>query len=471
MRARGALASAVGAAALLAGAGAQVPPAPPIHADVAVERDGDAWTAEFAFSADSPTWAFYASGLTRVGDRSWRAESWTVETPGVRLERRGHYDVLVATGGTVPRRARLRFKPFGEDLLSNYDPALIFTDGGIALFSDQFDLFPVASAQAAEALPLDTSKATITPGLTRATFRDRNGKLLHAGRRHDAVTLTNGRSYVLFGGGDPVDTPDLVTVVDPQLPAWLQTELVSMSGRLLAHYAARLGPRLGPKPTVMVSWAGPTPSLRSMGGSVLPGLVVMTFEGDAITRPDRAVSAAGLSFIAHEAAHFWLGETIRHPGPNQAWITEGGADLLAFRATAALDPSFDAKARLQKSLDGCVKGIAGKPLRTAAERNEGQAYYDCGSLFGLVAHTHAAKTGGTFETFWRSLMDANRGKIVDEAIWLAELSKVAGNDRSARAIRNLIEASEADPSIRLGALFAEAGVPHRRRPDGRLELL
>ncbi len=471
MAVRGALAWAIGAAALLSGAGAQTAPEPSLHAQVAVERSGETWTAEFDFASDSPAWAFYASGLTRVGDRSWRAASWTVETPGVRLERRGHYDVLVAERGNVPRRVRIRFKPFGEDLLSNYDPALIFTDGGVALFSDQFDLFPVASAAAAEQLPLDTNQAKIAPGLTRAGFRYRGGKLLHAGRRHDALTLTNGRSYVLFGGGDPVDTPDLATVVDPQLPGWLKTELVSTSGRLLAHYTARLGPRLGPKPTVMVSWAGPTPSLRSMGGSVLPGLVVMTFEGDAITTPDKVVSASAVSFIAHEAAHFWLGETIRHPGPNQAWITEGGADLLAFRATAALDPTFDAKARLQRSLDGCVKGVAGKPLRTAAERNEGQAYYDCGAMFGLAAHTYSARSGGDFESFWRKLIDENRGKTVDEAIWLAQLAKAAGNDRSARLIREFLDASDPDPSIRLAALFAEAGVPHRRGANGRLELL
>jgi hypothetical protein len=462
----------IGAALLLGvAAGAQADEKSPLNARVAVERNGNEWTADFSFEKDSPVWAFYASGLTRVGNRSWRRESWTVETPGVRLERRGFYDVLVAERGTVPRRVRIRFRPFGEDLLSNYDPALIFTDGGVALFSDQFDLFPVASAAAAEKLPLDIGQAKIEPGYTRATFRDGAGRVLHEGQRKPAVTLTNGRSYVLFGGGGaPVETPDIATVVDPQLPAWLKTELVSASTRLLGHYSARLGPRAGSKPTVMVSWAGPTKGLRSMGGSVLPGLVVMTFEGDAVTRPDKAVSNAGRSFIAHEAAHFWLGETALHAGPYQAWIMEGGADLLSFRATAALDPSYDPKARLQQSLDGCVKRVAGKPLRTAAERNDGQAYYDCGVMFGLVAESYARRKGGDFASFWRGLIAANRGKVVDQEVWLATLTRSAGNGRAEAAIRAFLEATSADPSAALAALFTEAGVPHVRDPGGRLRL-
>jgi hypothetical protein len=442
----------------------------PLHAGVSVERSRSGWTADFSFEKDSPVWAFYGSGLTRVGSRSWRAESWTVETPGVRLERRGFYDVLVAERGTVPRRVRVRFRPFGEDLLSNYDPALIFTDGGVALFSDQFDLFPVASAAAADALPLDPGQAVIEPGLTRATFRDRVGRVLHGGQRKPAVTLTNGRSYVLFGGGEPVATPDLATVVDPQLPAWLKGELVSASGKLLARYSTQLGPRQGPKPTLMVSWTGPTAGLRSMAGSVLPGLVVMTFEGDAITKPDKALRDGARSFIAHEAAHFWLGETVRAASPDQAWVTEGGADLLAIRATAAIDPSYDAKARLQRSLDGCVKAVAGKPLRTAAERNDGQAYYDCGAIFGRAAEAYLAKAGRDFHDFWRGLIAEHRGKPVDQEIWLAAFSRAAGNKRAERLIRDFTQASAADPSLALEALFKEAGVPHARGPDGRLQL-
>ena len=34
-------------------------------------------------------------------------------------------------------------------------------------------------------------------------------------------------------------------------------------------------------------------------------------------------------FIGHEGAHFWLGQTVRYAFADEAWITEGGADLMA----------------------------------------------------------------------------------------------------------------------------------------------
>jgi hypothetical protein len=196
----------------------------------------------------------------------------------------------------------------------------------------------------------------------------------------------------------------------------------------------------------------------------------MTFEGDAVTRADPVVSDAGRAFIAHEAAHFWLGETVRAPGPHQAWIMEGGADLLAVRATAALDPGYDPRGRLQSLLVDCLKYVTGKPLRTAIERNEGQAYYGCGAMFGLVAERYAARSGGDFSSFWRSLIAANRGKVVDQEVWLGALSRSAGNQRAEAAIRAFLDASHSDPSMALAALFTEAGVPHRRDASGKLLL-
>ncbi len=128
----------------------------PVVANVDVVRKGDRWTADFRFARASPVWPFARSPLTRAGQMPWRPQSWTVETPGVRLERRGRYDVFAGENGRpVPERVRIRFAPFGGDVIASYDPALIFTDGSVALYSKQFDAFPVPSLEEAERLPLD----------------------------------------------------------------------------------------------------------------------------------------------------------------------------------------------------------------------------------------------------------------------------------------------------------------------------
>lgn len=455
--------------AACAGTPAEPQPAPPADAipaaEVEVVRDGADWTADFRFPRDAPVWAFARSDLARVSNRPWRPESWTVETPGVRLERKGWYDVFVAEdGGPVPRDVRIRFTPFAEDIETGYDAALVFTDGSVALFDQQFKAFPMPSAAEVAALPLDAGAVPAAGRATRVTFRDENGRVLHAGRRHASVTLDDAGTYVLFGPADPVVTDAMAAVVDPALPQWLRAFLESQTPLILGRYADTLGPAPPPKPTLMASWGGPAPGVTSTSGSVLPGLVVMTFLGEGLLKEIPAVRDQARWFIAHEGAHFWLGNAVHYESPRDAWITEGGAELLAIRTVAGIDPAFDAKATLQRLLDECLKLSAGGPLSTAQERGAHRAFYGCGAMFGLAAE---ASSGKSFPAWIRPLIDANRADgILSRDEWLAALR----NPALSQAIRNLLDNRAAEPAKAYAALFARAGVPHQLAADGTLTL-
>ena len=86
---------------------------------VRVLRNGEAWTADYVLDRDAPAWLFTDSALARADNQPWRPRAFTVETPGVRIQRRGWHDVLVGEGGApVPRRVRIRFEPFSGDLLA-----------------------------------------------------------------------------------------------------------------------------------------------------------------------------------------------------------------------------------------------------------------------------------------------------------------------------------------------------------------
>ena len=438
-------------------------------AEVEVVRDGAAWTADFHLGSDAKVWAFARSDLARVSGKPWRPESWTVETPGVRLERRGWYDVFVAEdGGPVPRHVRIRFTPFAEDIETGYDAALVFTDGSVALFDQQFKLFPVRSPAEAAVLPLDAGAVPAAAQATRVTFRDKGGRVLHAGRRLPSVTLDDAGTYVLFGPAEPIVTDAMATIVDPQLPAWLRGFLNAQTPLILGRYAETLGPAPPPKPTVMASWGGPAPGLTSTSGSVLPGLVVMTFLGEGLLKEQPAVRDQARWFIAHEGAHFWLGQAVMYEAPRDAWITEGGAELLAVRTVSAIDPAYDARATLQRLLDECLKlSAGGQPLSTAQERGAHRAFYGCGAMFGLVAE---AASGRSFPVWLRPLIDANRADgILSRAEWLAHLDE-AGDPAPSRAIAELLDRGAADPAKAYAALFAKAGVPHELGADGRLRL-
>jgi hypothetical protein len=409
---------------------------------------------------------FVRSSVARVGEQPWRPQSWTVETPGVRLERRGHYDVLAtADGGRLPEHVRVRFAPFPGDLIADYDPALVFTDGSVAIYSGQFEAFPYRSPARAERLPIDLSGTRAPPSPTRVTFADAGGEVLLEGRRVPSASFSGDEgTYVLFGPAVPVASEAMTTIIDPELPDWIRRSLLADTPAILAGYAAALGPAPGAKPTLMVSWAGPTPRLTSMGGSVLPGLITMTYEGSGVLRENPALRRQGLWFIAHEGAHFWLGQAVTYQFSRDSWITEGGADLLAMRAVPAVDPGYDPHAALQSAVDDCAALTEGRSLATAEQRNEHRAYYACGAVFGLVAE---AASGRPFAAFVRDLVEANRAdRVVTRGDWLAALDRATGDPELSAAIARLLDAGAEDPKAALAALFTRAGVPFTLAEDG-----
>lgn len=443
-------------------AAAQPPAAPALTA--MVQRAGDVWTADLALPRAARAWVFARSPLTEEGSRQWRQPRWTLLTPGVRIERRGFYDALVSTTGrAVPQRIRIRFTPTPDRMAGDYDPSLVFTDGAIALYSRQFDLFPtddlaaIARFQPGGELPWSTA---------RVTWRDRAGPVLANGRRMPAATFASEGegTYILFGGGAPTITPDLALVVDPQLPAWIRTSIAATTPGILRRYTEALGPWPGGRPTIMLSWAGPTSGVTSMGGGALLGLIVMRFEGEGVLAENPAARQSNLWFIAHEAAHFWLGQAISNDTARDSWITEGGADLLAFRAVGAEDPTYDSRAQLQKAVDDCVRLGAGKAVATANERNEHRAYYACGAVFALVAETASRRP---FTAFVRTLLDAHRAeRTVTREDWLGLLTRVSRDPTLARDIERMAETGVADPKAVIASLFTRAGVRFTRGSEG-----
>ena len=438
---------------------------------VTVTRDGEVWTAEFDLFRDAPVWAFQRSALTREGLAPWRPAQWTVETAGVVLERQGHLDVLrTRDGGPVPRRVRLAMKPAAVDLLADYDPALTFTDGSVALYTGHFDVFPVESVEAAAALPLDLNGVETDSRTSRVTWSDRGGPVLFNGERRRDVVSEGPGTYVVFGQADFLDSPRLATVLDPGLPAWIGAEISDFAPRIASYYAERLGPGEADKPTVMVSWNGPTPGLRSMGGSVLQGLIIMAFEGQVMTTRTEQVSTHARWFIGHESAHFWLGQTVRYERARDAWITEGGADLMAVRGLSRLNPDYDARAALQREVDDCV-ALGKQPVASANERSEHRAYYACGAVFAMTAEGAQRRAkGGDWFDFLKPLIDASReDRVLTRDEWLDALDAVSGDASLRRDMEMLLDEGSPQPGEVVAGLLQRSGVAHRLE-SGRVVL-
>lgn len=451
------LSALIAAALLAASPTAAQEETPDTIARVAVTRDGNVWTVDYDLELDRPALAFVVSALMRDGRRPWRPDRWTVETPGVEIARIGNYDVLKSTNGRdLPRHIRIAMRPAGGDLEAEYSPSLVFSDGSVALFSEQFDTIPLESADGARDLPADLNGVEVPGGLTEVTWRDRGGPVLFRGQRRNEVTASDAETYVLFGEAGLSEGAAIATVVDPNLPAWLREELERFTPQVMGYYADHAGPRRGDKPTVMVSWSGPTDSLSSMAGSVLPNLIVIDFEGEGVLDPSPEVLARARWFLGHESAHFWLGsQGLRYEFARDAWITEGGADLMAVRALSALDPAYDAREELQREVDDCIDLTRRKSIVTAAERGELRANYACGAVFWLAMEAAAGKDiFGVLSEFIAS----NPEGLLTRSEWLDHLDRVSGDPALRRGMERLLEEGAPDPAEVIGDLFGRSGV-------------
>jgi len=432
---------------------------------VEVVRDGDRWTADFTLNADAPVWAFQVSALRARLRTPWRASQWRVETPGVKLDRIGAYDVLRSSdGGPAPRQIRISLTPAAGDLEAEYAPALMFSDGAVALYSNQFDLIPLPSIAAAQSLPADLNGVTIPGGPSAVTWRDAAGPVLIHGQRQAEAAATNARTYVLFGKADVTDGEAVATVMDPALPSWLGQELRAFTPRVLDYYSRRMGPTTGDRPMVMVSWSGPSRGRSSMSGSVLPGLIVMDFDGEGVLDRSPEVLARARWFIGHEAAHFWLGSNgLRYQFARDAWITEGGADLMAVRALKASDPTYDDRAELQREVDDCVSLATRRPVASAGERGENRAYYACGAVWAMAFEAaRKARDGGDFFDVVADFQRSNRrdGVLTREA-WLEGLTRTSRDPSLRLSIEQMLDQGVADPAAVIARLFDRTGVGYR----------
>lgn len=438
------------------------------RADVTVTRQGERWTAEFRFTGRANAWMFTRSELAREDGHDWRTQDWRVETPGVRLERRGQHDALIGNRGRpVPARVRISFTPAAVDLDSGYDPALIFTDGSVALYTEQFVTVPQESARAVDRLPRDLNGLFLPPVDTRLGFRDAAGPVLFGGERVAVARLRDDDgdgTYILFGGLQPIVTDAMAAVIDPQLPAWIRATLDRAVPDILGRYAAALGPAPGPKPTILVSWGGPTSGRISLGGSVLAGMVTLAYEGDRLLQENQQARDYGLWFIGHEGAHFWLGQAVHYEYARESWITEGGAELLAFRTVAAVDPRYDWRGAINHAVDECIGFATDKGVADAGDRGESRAYYACGAVFALVAEGASHRP---FIQFVKRLVDENRADAtVTRAEWLAALDAVSDDPTLSRDIGVLLDRGSPDPRATIASLFRRAGIAFALTEDG-----
>lgn len=330
----------------------------------------------------------------------FREKAWTVVTPGYHLARSGEWQtVTLDSNATAKRELVFDFPEYTTPLTKEYELFQVFTDGSVAIYTGHFFARPSGVSDST----LIRRVRVVPPGGTHAIIRGKVEK----GTTNFTDNSGEG-TYVYIGTGKPIETPDVIAVVDPGMPAWIRALYDANLPKLFHGYAEKFGAKLPWKPFIIFGFEDNGSSGLSSGGGTLTGLINMSLAGQWKTETPNAMAQA-IYLIAHESAHLWNGQLVENKdGGTGAWMHEGAADASANEMLIALGIIDSTRYRLrqQEALNRCATAVAAGSVETSISRGQVREAYDCGFMIALwtTAAIRRSIPDATMFTFWRELI-------------------------------------------------------------------
>ncbi len=383
----------------------------------------------------------------RTIEGGYRERRWTADGDDFVIRRGDDLDMIERRDGAPFDAVSLTARTNIVRIEKNYQPLAAYGAGGALLFTGHF--WPVLDED--RRMDADFS---FTPAA--------GAKVAAFGERVDA--LRNWRSpmahpaFVYMGPLDPVESRDVLALVDPTAPAWIRREFEALTPDAFALLAQRFGFHLDAKPNLFLAAPlGSNPGRLSYSGDALPGQFQITLEGGGWNEPSaRAVSIFRRATI-HEAVHLWQSAARPSKQEEAPWIHEGAADAIAAEAMVALGfwDGDDYERHVMETRAECAVRLRRGPLRSAAARRDYRALYACGHVVALAV---SRADGASASDFWRAFIAQSRERDsgYSEKHFFALVGERTGDPAFVRKLRAFVRTPLADPEREIDRLFAAA---------------
>jgi hypothetical protein len=427
---------------------------PPVSVRLEHVPEGNSWRVHYRFAEHVRTARFPRKG------HGYRQSHWKVLAPaGVRIEDVDGVDQVSSASGEPFTSLEVEISQYAWKPEKDYQAFIPYKGGGVLVFTGQLDLLPSGA---------HTVHYTLVPQAP-----ERVALLGRVSAAPVAWVSAGAGTYVYFGTSRPIESEQLISFVDPALPAWIAEEIAVQLPRLFAFYAERTGAPLGQRAVVFLSYGEePRRGSISLNGGTLEGLVQLEVRlGSDYQQRVPAVEERVLMVLAHEAAHLWHGQKLFHQVPAGDWMHEGGADAFAYRALLHLGLlSREAYlARLSDAASRCVSGLGGRPLKDVAGPGRYRNHYTCGSTLALLAEAEARKADPRADVFtlWARLAAlAGEKRQYDEPLFFQALSASGVSPERVAWMRRFVQETPAQPDAALLDALKHAGLEVQPPPSG-----
>jgi hypothetical protein len=382
-----------------------------------------------------------------VAADGWRKRQWRMEDGAFALVQQGEVESIVRRDGEPFARATLVAEAGYGRLEKEYQPLVPYGKGGLLFYTGHF--WP--RDKTGERVPAMFS-FTARAGTKAAAFSAR-AQQLEAWR-----SPMNHPAFVYLGPAEPVESAQIVAIVDPNAPQWIRDEIDAFTPQIFAALGEAFGAGLGTKPNLFLSAPMDGDEGRlSFLGDAAPGQFQITLQGKAWREESAQARDIFRRSTVHEAVHLW--QAAARPGEDDPppWIHEGAADAIAAEILVAAGfwGKTDYEADLARARDECAAGLAHGPLRGAQDRGDYRALYACGHVIAVAV---SRADGDSVARFWRDFISraAAQGGYT-EAQFYALAAARSANPAFARELRHFVTTPAANPARAMDRLFAAAG--------------
>ncbi len=436
-----------------------------VLATVSARSEGR-WRVKYIF--DRPHTALFFSRSS--GD--YRRLTWKPVTRGVSLERLDGFDaVLMKTPMTV---IEFLFTPYTQTVPKDYTPFIPFSDGGLALYTGQFELLPATDRAAIVALHGDIDRwQGEQPMFAVRVLADKpmvyNGEV----RKREVVHVSRGDgTYIYIGEASLLQGADLTGVIDPGLPVWLKERVKPELSAIFDANRVLWGEGLGQKATVLFAFRGFEGEGMSNKGGAINSLLALESSGENLRSFHADILIFFRWFFAHEVVHLFQNRHgVSIDARSAAWMTEGAANAMAIsvlREIGVTDDEFILD-QYGDAVDDCSEYLGDGPLIDAAKRGQFDAFYTCGDLIAQM--TAAVLPNENLFSFWNALLA--RGTVAEQhqystADYFDVLREMGANDSVIELFRSLVYEQQADPEKTLLRAMNSTGLAPRFDDNAKL---
>jgi len=416
------------------------------------------WT--FTLSLNEPQKALIFSRSRH----DYRRDSWTVLTPGVKLERIGGFDTILL--GPDVKKAEFSFQPYTETLPGTYTHFIPFSNGAMAMYLDGFELLRIdGEAEAVTALEGSLSNWDGEQFKIPLALKSPE-RVLYQGNSYVEtldVAVHGGEQsgYAYLGAGDIIEGESFSGVLDPNLPDWLSDGLDTQLLDIFSSLEDKFGYGLTEKASILFAFRGyETDGFSNTGGVLSGGQIVLETSGSAMKTPNARLKAYLRWFLMHESAHlFQTAKGHSYENREDSWLLEGSANAMTY---ILLEDSGDApnqkavQESYQSAWADCIAAIQGVSMVEITERND-QSHYACGVLVFSIADAGLADQD-SFDLWAKLIARAEVDKTVNTDDFFALLRETSLDDNVVQRLQDFVAGPVEDPETALLSLFEAVGI-------------